>query len=222
MRGLLALGRYSAKPFRRVNRVPLSRAFSTTHIPELETLLKRLEDLRKTSGSDADDTINMMSQVANTFRDAGKLEGAADLYEEAEREVVKKYGEFHPHTYSCKANLGTIYGLMGRARESCQLLKEAVDGFKPLGDMYRVPRLQALSYLSILLHRSGLNEEAAISFKDVIEERTLAITNGDISPGEGNMKTLNFTYIIIAKFRVEIRYGCFGGIWSAFKRYGSD
>lgn len=163
------------------------RRFSSPHDPAVEAKFKELDALRKTVGSDADETINLMSNIANFLRDTGKLDGAAELYEEAEKEVTKKYGEFHPHTYSSKANLGTIYGLMGKVDRGIPLLKEAVDGFKPLGGIYRLPRIQALSYLSILLHRSGQLQEAVPCYEDAIEERNLAVSSGDSPPGEGDL-----------------------------------
>jgi hypothetical protein len=82
--------------------------------PDIDAKWKELELLRKSHGSDADETINMMSHVANVLRDTGKLDKAAELYKEAEVELRTKYGDNHPHTYSSVANLGTIYGLMGK------------------------------------------------------------------------------------------------------------
>ena len=161
------------------------RWFSATPNGDIETNLKALESLRNSAGPGSDETINMMSHCANVLRDTGKLDSAAELYEEAESEVRKKYGDFHPHTYSCKANLGTIYGLLGRINDGIPLLREAVEGFKPLAEMYRVPRVQALSYLSILLHRSGKLEEAASCYVEAIADRKLAEASGDSTPGEG-------------------------------------
>ena len=201
MRSFSVIHRALSGPLRTISarpRVPgmiAVRSFSSTNGPDVEDKLKELDALRKTVGSDADETINLMSNIANFLRDTGKLDGAAELYEEAEKKVTKKYGEFHPHTYSSKANLGTVYGLMGKVDRGIPLLKEAVDGFKPLGEIYRMPRIQALSYLSILLHRSGQLQEAVPCYEDAIEERKLAVSSGDSPPGEGDLRSMISTFM---------------------------
>jgi tetratricopeptide (TPR) repeat protein len=154
---------------------------------------KELDALRESHGVDADETLSMMSNLANVLRDTGNMDGAADLYKEAEVEVRKKYGDFHPHTYSSAANLGTVYGMLGRVDQGIPLLRQAVDGFSPLGSTHRQPLVQALSYLSLLLHQTGKLEEALPCYAQAIEQRKLLAYSEERAPEEGTTTSTSTT-----------------------------
>ena len=153
----------------------------------VEQQLQELDSLRKSEGGSSDEIINKITHVAAVMRDAGRLEGALDLYQEAQEEIEKKYGEFHPLTFSGLASLGSCYGMMGKYDEGIPLLNRAIDGFRPIKEMYRYPCVHALSHLAILLHRSGKLEQALNYYEEAIEERKKLIESDNRPAEEGEI-----------------------------------
>jgi hypothetical protein len=58
--------------------------------------------------------------------------------------------------------------------------------------MYRQPLVQALSYLSLLLHRSGSLEDALPCYVQAIEQRKLLAGDEDRAPEEGRYIYSNY------------------------------
>jgi serine/threonine protein kinase len=74
--------------------------------------------------------VSCMKDLANAYRDAGRLAEARQLFEEAFRFAILKLGRNHEITMLVSAELATVYLGPGKRNEAIRLLEEALQYFQ--------------------------------------------------------------------------------------------
>ena len=81
--------------------------------------------MREKLGADHPDTLDAMHNLANSYRRAGRLEGALGMSEEVLRLRRDKLGADHPDTLSAMNNLAVTLNALGRLPDALSLLRKA-------------------------------------------------------------------------------------------------
>jgi serine/threonine protein kinase len=92
----------------------------------VEVFEKALQTWQNELGTDHPDTLQCMSNLARSYRVAGKIDKALNLYEETYRLQKTRLGADHPQTLNSLNNLATTYRAAGHIGKSVSLLEDVL------------------------------------------------------------------------------------------------
>ncbi len=127
------------------------------------------------------DTLASRSNLAGTYRDAGRLDKAIALYEQTLEDSIRVLGTDHPSTLTSRLNLAGTYRAAGRLDEAITLYEQVFSGrSRVLGPDHR-STLTARDHLADTYWEAGRFDEA-ITLKKQILADAMRIMGPD-SPG---------------------------------------
>ncbi|MDO4655072.1 tetratricopeptide repeat protein [Actinomyces sp.] len=132
-------------------------------------------------GPDHPDALASRNSLAGTYRDAGRLDKAITLYEQALEGSIRVLGTDHPSTLTSRLNLAGAYRTAGRLSEAIPLYEQVFSGrSRVLGPDHR-STLTARDELAGIYWEAG-RFDAAITLKKQILADAMRIMGPD-SPG---------------------------------------
>jgi len=82
-----------------------------------------LEDRTRILGRRHPDALLSRDNLANAYRDTGRLDEAITLYERNFEDCIRILGPNHPHTLTSRNNLASAYRAAGRIEEAEKLFE---------------------------------------------------------------------------------------------------
>ncbi|MBF6358258.1 tetratricopeptide repeat protein [Nocardia higoensis] len=170
---LLAISRWAVRQL--IETADLTRAIESAH--------RSITDHERVLGTDHPDTLLIRSNLANAYRDAGRVEQAIGEFERLLNDCERIHGPDHPNTLLTRSNLAHAYRAAGRVE---QAIKESEH---VLTDQQRV---LGPDHLSTLLTRGNLAHayRAAGRVEQAIKESERLLTDQQRVLGPDHPSTL--------------------------------
>ena len=144
-------------------------------------------------GPDHPDTLASRSNLACTYRDAGRLDKAIALYEQTLKDSIRVLGTDHPSTLASRNNLAGAYQAAGRLSEAIPLYEQVFSGrSRVLGPDHR-STLMSRDELAGAYREAGRFDEA-ITLKKQILADAMRIMGPDSSGASAARLNLAATY----------------------------
>ena len=139
------------------------------------------------------DTLASRNNLAGTYRDAGRLDKAIALYEQALEDSIRVLGTGHPSTLTSRLNLAGAYRAAGRLDEAITLYEQVFSGrSRVLGPDHR-STLTTRNELAGIYREAGRFDEA-ITLKKQILADAMRIMGPDSSGASAARLNLAATY----------------------------
>ncbi len=129
------------------------------------------DHFQRESGLKHPDTLNAMHQLADSYRGIGRLEEAAELWEQALAGRRKVLGPEHPDTLRTLALLSAASFNLGRQSEAIELSEEGLGLHNKAHGREHLATLSAMHGLAFLYAKTGRPVEAAKLAEEVLAGR---------------------------------------------------
>src|SRR5438876_2235032 len=132
---------------------------------------RSLEVRRRVLGPDHPDSITSMNELANAYRDDGKLGRALPLFEEALKRLTTLLGPDHPDTPTVMNNLGNAHWAAGRPDRAMPLHEEALKRRTAQLGPDHPHTLHSMNNLAEAYHYGGKLDEALPLLEETLKRR---------------------------------------------------
>jgi tetratricopeptide (TPR) repeat protein len=144
---------------------------STGHWTEEFAIRNFCLKLTKLCREEHPNTIRVMSSLANSFRDLGKLDEAALMQREVLERLRRIFGKEHPGTIAAMNNLAVILRDQGKLDEAASMQKEVLEKRRKIFGEEHPDTIGPMSNLAYLLRDLGKLDEAATIMRKASEKR---------------------------------------------------
>jgi len=150
-----------------------------------EKLFKRCQGLfGRLMGTEHQETLNSMNNLALTYWAQGKLQDAAALHKKELEARKRTLGEEHPHTLNSMNNLAETYWDQGKIWDAAALHEKVLEARKRTLGEEHPDTLQSMNNLAETYRAQGKIRDAAALHEKVLEARKRTL-------GEEHPDTLN-------------------------------
>src|SRR5947209_4890304 len=152
---------------------------------------RSLELRRRVLGPDHPDSVTSMNELANAYRDDGKLDRALPLFEEALKRRTALLGRDHPHTLIVMNNLGNAHWAAGRPDRAMPLHEEALKRRTVQLGPDHPHTLHSMNNLAEAYHSGGKLDEALLLLEETLKRRQarLGVDHPDTLTSRNNLAT---------------------------------
>ena len=132
-----------------------------------EKLWQTIIQIQRHSDPEHSDMLSAIANLANTYRDQGRMGEAAAL-----EEVLQKWslGVEHPNTLRAMANLANTYQDQGRTGEAAALQEEVLQKWRWILGEEHPDMLRAMADLAVTYSDQGRTDEAAVLQEEVLQK----------------------------------------------------
>ena len=129
-------------------------------------------------GTDAEETLTTMGNLASTYQAAGRLSDAITLMEETLKRMRAKLGADHPYSLATMNSLAWAYQEAGRIDDAMPLFEESVRLEKTKLGADHPETLIAMNNLGWAYRAAGRLSEAIPLFEETLKKRRLQAWDG--------------------------------------------
>ncbi len=146
-------------------------------------------DYERRLGPEDIDTVSARDNLANSYRQAGRVAEAIALHEQALADYERVLGPDNPHTLGSRSNLAAAYLEAGRVAEAIALDEQVLAAFERTLGPDHPDTLSSLNNLAIGYQHAGRVPEAIALYEQVlaVRERVLGPDHPDTVSARSNL-----------------------------------
>ncbi|KAL6362010.1 hypothetical protein LRP88_05493 [Fusarium phalaenopsidis] len=142
----------------------------TSTLNTAEAMYERaLQGKEKTWGPEHTSTLNTVNNLANLYKDQGRLKEAEAMYERALQGYEKAWGPEHTSTLDTVNNLANLYKDQGRLKEAEAMYERALQGYEKAWGPEHTSTLNTVNNLAGLYQVQGRLKEAEAMYERALQ-----------------------------------------------------